>query len=86
MNLLSTTKMSSKGQVVIPEEIREQLHLQTGSQFIVVAEEGVVILKVIDTPKLSDFKRIIAAARKAAKDLELTPEDIENAIKEARQK
>jgi AbrB family looped-hinge helix DNA binding protein len=86
MNLLSTTKMSSKGQVVIPEEIREQLHLHAGSQFIVIAENGVVILKVIDTPKLSDFKSIIAKARKAAKAAGVTPEDIEQAIKEVRKK
>jgi len=31
---VSTTKMSSKGQVVIPENIRRNLNLKTGAQFI----------------------------------------------------
>ena len=43
MNHLATTKLSSKGQVVIPEEIRNQLNLHPGDQFIVVAEKDVVI-------------------------------------------
>jgi AbrB family looped-hinge helix DNA binding protein len=33
----ATTTMSTKRQVVIPEEIREQLGLGPGTQFIVVA-------------------------------------------------
>ena len=44
---LSTTKMSSKGQVVIPEEIRKRLNLHSGMQFVVVGEDNVVILKAI---------------------------------------
>jgi AbrB family looped-hinge helix DNA binding protein len=44
---LATTKMSSKGQVVIPENIRKQLNLKAGAQFIVVGEKDVVILKSI---------------------------------------
>ena len=42
----ATTTSSSKGQVVIPEAIRERLGLKTGAQFVVVADRDVVILKV----------------------------------------
>jgi len=31
---LATTRMSSKGQVVIPEEIRKRLRLKAGCQFV----------------------------------------------------
>jgi AbrB family looped-hinge helix DNA binding protein len=41
----ATTRMSSKGQVVIPERIRQQLRLQAGTQFVVVGDRDVVILK-----------------------------------------
>ena len=47
---VSTTKMSSKGQVVIPENIRKNLNLKTGAQFIVVGDKDVVILKSITPP------------------------------------
>ena len=41
MSSVSTTKMSSKGQVVIPEEVRKALNLQTGTQFVVLGEGDV---------------------------------------------
>ncbi len=45
MQSVSTAKMSSKGEVVIPEDIRQRLGLKAGSQFVVVGEKDVVILK-----------------------------------------
>ena len=42
---VETTKMSSRGQVVIPEEIRNRLGLKTGDRFLVIADNDVVILK-----------------------------------------
>jgi AbrB family looped-hinge helix DNA binding protein len=86
MNILATTKMSSKGQVVIPEAIRDQLNLEAGVQFAVVAEKDVVILKIITQPKISDFMKMIKQVRKEAKAAGLTQEDIEEAIKEVRKK
>lgn len=47
---VSTTKMSSKGQVVIPENIRKTLNLKAGAQFVVVGDKDVVILKSISPP------------------------------------
>jgi bifunctional DNA-binding transcriptional regulator/antitoxin component of YhaV-PrlF toxin-antitoxin module len=78
--------MSSRGQVVIPEDIRKQLHLEVGTQFAVVAHYNVLILKVITPPKLSDLKRVLDKIQAAAKDAGLTSEDVEKAIKEARKK
>ena len=57
---VSTTKMSSKGQVVIPENIRKQLNLKAGAQFVVVGEKDVVILKNIAPPSLDEFCDLIA--------------------------
>ena len=45
MSRIATTKMSSKGQVVIPEEMRKRLHLESGHQFVVIAENDTIILK-----------------------------------------
>ena len=52
---LSTTKMSSKGQVVIPEEIRKKLGLKAGSLFVVIGDKDVVILKAITSPAMDQF-------------------------------
>lgn len=38
---VATTTMSSKGQVVIPEKIRENLHLEKGTEFVVISRASV---------------------------------------------
>ncbi len=84
MTTLATTKMSSKGQVVIPENIRKRLGLTTGSQFIVLGEGDVVIMKTITSPSMRDFDNLIRKARENAKAAGLTQADITRAVNEAR--
>ena len=81
---LATTKMSSKGQVVIPEEIRKRLGLKSGSQFVVVGDKDVVILKAISSPSLRDFDRLIAEARKNARLAEMKRSDNKKTIAQVR--
>jgi AbrB family looped-hinge helix DNA binding protein len=83
---VSTTKMSSKGQVVIPENIRKQLNLKVGSQFIVLGDKDVVILKNISPPSLDEFSDLIADAKKKARQAGVKKSDISNAIKKVRGK
>ena len=80
----ATTRLSSKGQVVIPEEIRERLGLEPGVQFVVVGEGDVVVLKTLKTPTMSQFKGLVADAREAANRSGLEPDDVAAAIREVR--
>lgn len=80
----ATTKMSSKGQVVIPEEIRDRLGLEPGTQFIVLGEGDAVILKVIQAPAMAEFDDLVQRARKAAKRSGLKKRDIAKAVKTVR--
>jgi len=82
----ATTKMSSKGQVVIPEDIRKRLKLKAGDQFVVVGEKDVVILKAISPPSMEDFNEIIAEARRQAKKSGMKRSDIAAAIAKVRGK
>ena len=77
---LATTKMSSKGQVVIPEEIRNRLGLKPGSQFIVVGEKDTVILKAVSPPSMKEFDDLIAEARRQARFAGMKRSDITAAI------
>ena len=86
MSELATTKMSSKGQVVIPEKIRKRLKLKTGDQFVVVGEKDVVILKAISPPSMQDFNELIAEARRKAKKSGLKRSDILTAMAKVRGK
>lgn len=84
MAALATTKMSSKGQVVIPEEIRKRLGFKAGSQFVVVGENDVVILKAISPPSMEEFDSLIAKARKQTRQAGMKRSDIAAAIAMAR--
>jgi AbrB family looped-hinge helix DNA binding protein len=82
--MLATTKMSSKGQIVIPEDIRKRLNLKPGAQFVVVGENDVVILKAITEPALDEFDVLIEQARTQAKRAGLKRKDVDAAIAKAR--
>ena len=81
---MATTKMSSRGQVVIPEDIRKRLNLKVGSQFVVVGEKDVVIFKTISQPSMEEFDKLIGRARKQAKEAGLKRSDVYEAIAKAR--
>ena len=84
METLATTRMSSKGQIVIPESIRKQLDLKEGVQFLVVGEEDVVILKVVTPPDRNEFEALLKKARQQAKEVGLKQKDITSAVARAR--
>jgi len=81
---LATTRMSSKGQVVIPEEIRRRLGLKAGSQFVVVGKEDTVILTTISPPSMTDFDELIEKARKQARQAGIRRSDVLAAVRKVR--
>ena len=81
---IATTKMSSKGQVVIPENMRKQLNLKAGSQLVVIGKDDLLILKTITEPDPDTFETLITIARQEAKKSGLFPSDIKKTILEAR--
>lgn len=86
MSSIATTKLSSKGQVVIPEEIRERLGLKPGTQFVVLGDRGAVILKTISAPTIEQFDELLANARRAARKAGLRRSEITAAVKKVRGK
>lgn len=84
MPVAATTTLSSKGQVVIPEEIRTQLGLEAGAQFVVIADRDVVIFKRLDPPSLKEFAALVDRARRVAKQTGLTRADVAAAVKKVR--
>ncbi len=84
MSTVATTKMSSRGQVVIPEAVRNEMGLKPGDQFVVLAQDDVIILKRISTPPMKDFDALIKEARRQAKAAGFTRADVAKAIASAR--
>ncbi len=49
--LVETTKLSEKGQVVIPKDFREKMGLKPGSRFLVIAADDAIILQKMEVVK-----------------------------------
>ena len=81
---LATTRLSSKGQVVIPEEIRNSLGLKTGVQFVVIGKGDSVIFKTISPPSFDEFEDLLKNARNQARQAGMKKSDISKAIRRIR--
>jgi AbrB family looped-hinge helix DNA binding protein len=86
MAAYATTKLSSKGQIVIPEDIRESMHLKEGDQFVVIGQGDTVILKAITPPSMSEFQGLMSEASDQAKKAGMKKSDIAAAVKKVRRK
>jgi len=84
MKNFSVTSISSKGQIVIPNEIRKQLGLSVGTKFIVLTDGSTLLLKPIEEPKMETFKNLIKESRKLGKELGLKKADVKEAIEKVR--
>ena len=80
----ATTKLSSKGQIVIPEDIRNDLGLKEGDQFIVIGKGDAVILKTISPPRIEQFEPLLAQARAQVKKAGVKKSDLKAAIAKVR--
>lgn len=81
-----TTKLSSRGQVVIPEEIRNTLGLNEGDQFIVIGSGDSVILKAIPPPRFEEFQKLLRQARAEAHKAGIKKADLKPAIAKVRRR
>lgn len=59
-------RLSSKGQFVIPENVRKMLGLRTGSKLALFTDGENILLKPIPTPDASAFRKMADEARKVA--------------------
>jgi AbrB family looped-hinge helix DNA binding protein len=83
---LATTRLSSKGQVVIPEGIRAALRLEPGARFVVLADGDVVILKRIDAPPRGVIRAPAEKVRRQVRRAGLKRADVEKAIRDVRRR
>jgi AbrB family looped-hinge helix DNA binding protein len=78
--------MSSRGQVVIPEAVRDKLGLGVGTRFVVTGEGDVVVLKKLNPPSMAEFDEIIATARRQARAAGLTKGQVRTAVRKVRRR
>ena len=64
---VETVRMSSKGQIVIPQDIREEVHVDEGTIFAIVGTKDTIILKRITTPSKEELIKDLEFFAKKAK-------------------
>jgi len=81
---IATTKMSSRGQVVIPQSIRDRLGLGPGVQFAVFGQKDVIMFKVLNPPAAAEFARLKRELQHQARQSGLKRSDIPKAVAKVR--
>jgi len=88
--VVETIKMSSKGQIVIPQGVREEIHASEGTIFAVISGRDSVILKKILTPSkedlISELKKIAKDGKKRLEKKSIKEGDIPRIIEKARKR
>ncbi|MEK6913290.1 MAG: AbrB/MazE/SpoVT family DNA-binding domain-containing protein [Nanoarchaeota archaeon] len=81
-------KMSSKGQIVIPQGIREEVCASEGTIFAVVSEKDSIVLKKVKMPSreelICELQKIAKEGAKKAEKLEIKETDVPNLIQKIR--
>ncbi|MGV8939026.1 MAG: AbrB/MazE/SpoVT family DNA-binding domain-containing protein [Allorhizobium sp.] len=77
--MAAVTTMTSKGQLTIPKDVRDQLNLAPGTRFYVTARNGQVVA-IPKNKKLADLAGILGRPPNGAS---FSLEDIDDAIMDA---
>ena len=77
-------KMSPKGQLVVPQEVRKQASFEPGDRFVAMPVEEGVLFKKVDLKK--EFERLSKETTTHFKKHKITQKDIDEAVIWARRK
>jgi len=78
------TKIGERGQIVIPLAFRERMNLGKGEKFMVIEQNGNLILKRIVAPTREEVQDLLKFTREHAIKTGLTEKDVEEAIRRVR--
>ncbi len=70
MAKIEVTKMSTKGQVVIPREMREELELHEGEALAVIRKKNILVLKKIESKLVKEEVETLKKIEEAWEDIE----------------
>ena len=89
MTEVELTKMSTRGQIVIPQDIRTEMQLKAGEAFAIARTGDTLVLKRVTAPSkeelLAELKAMVTEGSKHVKKLGIKEKDV-NAIIHRRRK
>ncbi len=80
-------KMSPKGQLVVPQDIRMEEGFATGDRFVPFPVKGGILFKKVEIPDVkAEFQKLSQEIEKQFKKQKVSPEDVDGAVKWARRR
>jgi len=79
--IAGTTRLSSRGQVVIPEPVRRAVKLREGDELLVVAIGDAIVMKKV---ALVTFEEVAKPIWRAVKEMGLSRKGIDELVEEAK--
>ena len=78
-------KMSPKGQLVVPQEIREAEDFEAGDRFIAMPVKEGVLFKKVEMPNVKvEFEKLSREIEAQFKKQKVTSQDVKEAVKWAK--
>ena len=82
---LELTRLSERGQVVIPTELRKSMNLREGERFIVMGVGDTIILRKLElSQERLRLKRLIKESRERASKAGFSEQEVQRLIRETR--
>lgn len=86
MENVEITSVSSRGQIVIPQSLRNRMKIREGEKFVVIGEDNTIVLKKLEVPSFSGIDKLLKKTREFAKKKGIKESDVKEAIKNSRKK
>jgi len=59
MGNVEVTSVSSRGQVVIPQSLRDKMNILAGEKFVVIGENNTIVLRKLEMPSFKGVDKLI---------------------------
>lgn len=82
---VETTRLSKRGQIVVPKRVRKDLGLAEGDRFLVYGTGDAIVFKKLEFPSIEELERLASWGRKFAETKRITRRKVAKAIREFRE-
>jgi len=84
MKQVQVASVSSKGQVVIPNDMRKNMGIAVGTKLIIFTDGDNLLIKPIQAPHFETFKALVKESKKFITKSGFKKTDLQKLIKQAR--
>ena len=82
---LDFTRLSEKGQIVIPNTMRKSMNVKEGTRFVILGLDDTLVLRKLELSRERlMLKQLLAKSRQRAKKIGFTQKEIDRLIESSR--